>query len=1164
MAFYQPLAVGESLTYTVNYDVIDEHGASVPQSATVTINGTNDTPFATGTIDTQFAQSGVAYSLVLDPGLFDDVDTSDTLTLSATLANGDPLPAWLTFDPVTGTFSGTPNDDLHALLFRVEVTATDPHGASASVEFWLGQGDTFLSGSSAANETVSGTQGDGDILFGGAGTDLLIGQNPTDLFVVTAANDLTVIDDNGFADNDILLLDGIDPSDVLFDRRHPGSSDLVISVAGVPLVLALNTLNSNSSDQIEIVAFGDGSTIGIADIRATLTAQSQTSGADIVTGFEASDTIDGGLGNDFLVGGDSSDEYLFGIGDGQDVVEDNGFADTDVVRFTDRASTDATFTRVPDENGSVLISFANGDSVLLRNGIDGNINDGIEQVIFDGDGLTLTADQIRDILIAQDETSGDDHIIGFERGETIEAGQGNDYVNAGDGSDTYLFNMGDGQDIIDDNGFADTDSVVFTDYALADATFERAGSDLNSFIISFANGDQVVVRDSFNGQTSGSVEQIIFQGTGSDEVLTIADVRALIFAGEATSGNDNLDASNNGLNDTLEAGAGDDYMSGNDGADTYIFGLGDGRDVIFDNGFGDADVLDLSDFASTDVTVRFVEGRTTDIVLTFTTGEEITIINQTQTSGEIASFVFSDTTLTAAQIEALALAGSPPGDVFTGDNLANTLSGNGGYDHLFGNNGGDTYVFDAGDERVEIEDNGNGLGDSLEINGYNSTDATFVRVEGRPLDLRIVFAGGDEITIRNGLANSFADTIETITFNGDAVTYDMNDVRQIMVDNQSSAGDDAIYGYSLSDTLAGGTGDDFLSGSSGGDTYVFNAGDGNDTIEDNGGSGTDRVEINGYDLSDATITQVPGTAADILIDFGNGDSLLLGDALTGSFADGIEEVVFTGPGGTQTVTPQDIRNLLTAAQASAGDDIITGTSASETLEGGLGDDFLTGGSQGDTYVYTLGDGNDTIEDNGGGAGDVLELNGITSGSVSVVRALDNPNSVILTMADGGTIRLENTLDSNFADTIDTITFVGEGVSWTMQDLRDMVIANEATAGNDDISGWSTDDTLFGGTGDDFLTGGGGTDTFIFNIGDGDDIVYDQGGGGTDEIVFNGRDISDASFSYLYDGSNDLLIEFANGDSVVVRETIPGGFSNRIEEYVFDDGTLTHADMLLLL
>ncbi|MDB9448080.1 choice-of-anchor I domain-containing protein [Anabaena sp. CS-542/02] len=59
----------------------------------------------------------------------------DFLTYSATLENGEPLPSWLTFNPVTRTFSGTPsNEDVGT--FEITVTARDTAGISV--------GDTFL------------------------------------------------------------------------------------------------------------------------------------------------------------------------------------------------------------------------------------------------------------------------------------------------------------------------------------------------------------------------------------------------------------------------------------------------------------------------------------------------------------------------------------------------------------------------------------------------------------------------------------------------------------------------------------------------------------------------------------------------------------------------------------------------------------------------------------------------------------------------------------------------------------------------------------------------------------------------------------------------------------------------------------------------------------
>ncbi|WP_414521362.1 SGNH/GDSL hydrolase family protein [Umezakia ovalisporum] len=60
----------------------------------------------------------------------------DFISYSATLENGAPLPSWLTFNPVTRTFSGTPgNEDVGT--FDITLTATDTSGESVSDSFTL-------------------------------------------------------------------------------------------------------------------------------------------------------------------------------------------------------------------------------------------------------------------------------------------------------------------------------------------------------------------------------------------------------------------------------------------------------------------------------------------------------------------------------------------------------------------------------------------------------------------------------------------------------------------------------------------------------------------------------------------------------------------------------------------------------------------------------------------------------------------------------------------------------------------------------------------------------------------------------------------------------------------------------------------------------------------
>ncbi|MCR6500386.1 putative Ig domain-containing protein [Shinella sp. CPCC 101442] len=90
----------------------------------------NDAPTAEA-IPQQTAPEDQPFSFTLAANTFKDPDTFDSFTRSAKLESGAPLPAWLHFDPATGTFSGTPgNDDVGTLLIRV--TATDTSGAAGS------------------------------------------------------------------------------------------------------------------------------------------------------------------------------------------------------------------------------------------------------------------------------------------------------------------------------------------------------------------------------------------------------------------------------------------------------------------------------------------------------------------------------------------------------------------------------------------------------------------------------------------------------------------------------------------------------------------------------------------------------------------------------------------------------------------------------------------------------------------------------------------------------------------------------------------------------------------------------------------------------------------------------------------------------------------------
>ena len=144
---FNGLAVGATATDSFIYQVSDGQGGYATATATITITGQNDTPYIVdpanpGTppsdpnhvVPSQAAQDGTAISPLNVSNYFKDPDTGDTLTLSTT----GTLPAGITFNPATGTFSGTPSATAsqggpgNNGVYSVLVTADDGHGGLVS------------------------------------------------------------------------------------------------------------------------------------------------------------------------------------------------------------------------------------------------------------------------------------------------------------------------------------------------------------------------------------------------------------------------------------------------------------------------------------------------------------------------------------------------------------------------------------------------------------------------------------------------------------------------------------------------------------------------------------------------------------------------------------------------------------------------------------------------------------------------------------------------------------------------------------------------------------------------------------------------------------------------------------------------------------------------
>ncbi|ETR64749.1 MAG: hypothetical protein OMM_15416, partial [Candidatus Magnetoglobus multicellularis str. Araruama] len=133
----------------------------------------------------------------------EDVDANDILTYTATLTNGNVLPAWLTFTPISRNFGGTPlNSDVGVVSIRV--TAEDQSVESVSDDFSLTvinvndaptiEGDTFSLPENSNNGTAVGSISVNDQDEGDVPTVTIINGDPNNAFSIDDNGDITVND----------------------------------------------------------------------------------------------------------------------------------------------------------------------------------------------------------------------------------------------------------------------------------------------------------------------------------------------------------------------------------------------------------------------------------------------------------------------------------------------------------------------------------------------------------------------------------------------------------------------------------------------------------------------------------------------------------------------------------------------------------------------------------------------------------------------------------------------------------------------------------------------------------------------------------------------------------------------------------------------------------
>ena len=154
----------ENFNGELDFKVTASDGAvTVEDGFKLTIVAVNDAPVVNAEIEEQFVAGSSAWSFALPQDLFTDAD-GDTLTYTATKADGSALPSWLSINSATGTLSGTPPTD-PAQSLVVKTTASDgTASASTNVSLQLFDpavppvmtvtADTLIEGTATANTTT--------------------------------------------------------------------------------------------------------------------------------------------------------------------------------------------------------------------------------------------------------------------------------------------------------------------------------------------------------------------------------------------------------------------------------------------------------------------------------------------------------------------------------------------------------------------------------------------------------------------------------------------------------------------------------------------------------------------------------------------------------------------------------------------------------------------------------------------------------------------------------------------------------------------------------------------------------------------------------------------------------------------------------------------------
>ena len=994
--------------------------------------------------------------------------------------------------------------------------------------------------------------GDDDSIYAGAGNDWILAGGGNDFVDAGTGGDVVF----GSAGNDVILGQG--GNDVLAgDSMHPNldaslhGDDFLSGGAGDDQIWG-----GGGSDYLE---GGDGNDVLVGDgedVPEQFQADDFLAGGegdDDLYGNGGDDTLIGGPGNDRLFGGKGDDTYL-DVGAG-DLIADVEGRNTIILATAGGVATNLAPTVASTPDSTLGIALDDGTTLELQGALYGmsatlqfangeaiDLETWVSENLLDSVSLNLAAVALPsgELIEYAYGGAGDDQILGGVGNDTIKGNGGNDFLQGGDGTDSI--EGGDGND----------------------ALLGEVGND----ILRGGSGDDEL------------------QGNEGDDLL------------HGGSGNDTLFGQEG--SDTLDGGAGDDILLGNGEDDIYLFDLGGGRDVIWEEGDSAGDVLRFGHgIAAADITVS-KSGY--DLVLGHTNGaDQVRVANwYGGTSWQLSRFEFADGTIlsagTAGSLGLLTLSGSADDDAIYGSSTGETLLGLDGDDQIWGNGGDDSLLGGKGNDRLVGGSGADGyrfgLGDGADlIEGDNSDVLYFggaiskdeVTVERVGADLLLRHDdGSDSVRVENWYANTYY-RLQKVVFEADGTVL--------------SASQLSLMGTNVDHQ------------------YFLDLGDGAKVVEDWGG--TDTLTF-GPGIGESEIN-ISRSGQDLRFAHANGsDSLVIRDWFD-DVSKQVETIRFAASGAVLTHAQLTVPFLtLTGTDAAetiqggnvygetlvglGGNDALYGGAGNDHLYGGVGNDQLYGGDGADIYYFNQADGQDTITDTtsgntlvfGPGLLDSLTLSGgfgqdvvysfgttdsvrVRAGSQLAVKFVSEGSSAADTLNGSGyadviyglggndVIHGNEGADALHGDAGDDTLVGGAGSDWLYGGDGDDILEGYQLTGVSDDQTYGSDsrDYYCGGKGNDTLHGNSRGDSYFFDLGDGHDQIIEgsflSNGqwfySSDDELVF-GSGISPEGLA-VSKIDDDLLIRVSETDSITVRNWFADSKS-WVEAFRFDDGGIVSA------